>query len=121
MAIADYMGGFFDKLGWTGAGVTVLGALGFGLTHGYIAGKLAKYMAENADPVVDPADMYNKADVITSGVLATIPVGFGIARTTKFRDYESDVLDFFGNVFGGGLIYEAGSLFEVMSSLLKEI
>ena len=120
MAMAGYMGGFFKELGWTGAGVTVLGALGFGLGHGYIAGKLAKYLAESADPVSTPEAQYNKADAITSGILAVIPVSFGVARTTKFN-YESDVLDFFGNLFGGGLIYEAGSLFEVMSSLLKEI
>lgn len=115
---ADYMGGFFHGLGGKGMINVVFGALVISAGHGFIAGKLAKYLAEKKG--TDPADEYNKADAMTSGIMA-IPIGtFGALRMTKY-DYESDVLDFMGNIFGGGMVYESGNIAEVVTSMLKEI
>lgn len=115
---SDYMGGFFHGLGGKGMLNVVVGALTIAGVHGYVAGKLSKYLAEKAGTT--SADEYNKADVITTAIMA-VPIGtFGALRMTKF-DYESDVLDFMGNIFGGGMVYESGNAFEVATSLLKEI
>ena len=115
---SEYMGGFFHGLGGAGMLNVIAGALTVAGVHGFVAGKVAKYLAEKKG--TDSADEYNKADVMTTAIMA-VPIGvFGALRVTKY-DYESDVLDFIGNMLGGGMVYESGNIFEVATSLLKEI
>lgn len=117
MAIG-YIGGFFHGLGGPGMANVVGGAIADALIHGAVTSKLADWLAtKNA---TTPESEYNKADLLIS-LMAAVPIGtFGALRLTKY-DYESDMLDFVGNCFGGAMIYEACNSFEVLSSLVKEL
>lgn len=117
MAIG-YMGGFFHGLGGPGIVNVGVGVIADALIHGAVTSKLAGYLAtKNA---TTPESEYNKADLLIS-IAAAFPIGtFGALRMVKY-DYESDMLDFIGNLFGGAMAYEVGSAFEVLSSLVKEL
>jgi len=113
----DKIEGFFDALGWKGALNCGLGVVFASVTHGFVAGKLAAYMAEKEGKTVD--EVYTKADTYASLVLGAPFAGFGVARTMGVGG-DSDVLDFIGNVSGGGMLYEIGNVFEILSALIEE-
>lgn len=116
-AYGGVMGGAFESLGLKGVANMVVGAGLFGLVHGAVTAAIAKYIAVDPENLTD--DELLKADGLTSLVMSIVPVGYGIVRTTKYPG-EDDVLDFFGNLLGGGLTYEGGSLAEVLGTMIAK-
>jgi len=115
------IGGFFRDLGMGGMLNMVVGGAAFIFGHTYISSKIAKRIA------VDPADIslseYNKAELMTGGALAVPSLVFGALRGMRggMLDYESDMLDFVGNMIGGGLLYEAWNAIEIGVNMLEEV
>lgn len=114
MPYVGKLGGFFDALGWTGVGSTILGVIIWVFLQGYISGVIAKRIAEN--PEEPTQDEYVKAELYTTIPLAGVPLVFGFYRNA--RPEVSDTMDAVGCVMGGGLLYEAANLVEIGAAKL---
>jgi len=114
MAIEGALGGFFESLGYIGAGFMVIGAAVFTVVHGFLAGILASKIA--AVPETPTKDEYEKAELWMAS-LAAIPVAFGMYRSGSIPR-ENDTLDAIGCFLGGGLLFEAINVVEIGMSKL---
>jgi len=114
MPVVGLMGGFFESLGWSGIASMIVGGVVWVFLHGYISGVIAEKIKKGEEITEDE---YKQAELYTTMGLITPPLIFGILRTTKFT-HESDVLDFFGNFFGGGFFYEVLNLIELIGASL---
>lgn len=107
-----YLGGFFDALGPGGVAVMLIAGAGYGFFHAYVSSKVAAWRNKPIGAA--------EPELITCGLM-TIPIAtFAALRYTKYAGIESDALDFAGNVFGAGLLWETWNAVETIIAIVEE-